>query len=70
MRLVRPAAVDDFAISQNTPYGQVLVLPSQRLVHPTVDDDFVIYLHYHSAYGYQSWQSGKLFGWAPAHKVT
>ena len=29
-----------------------------------------VYLHYHSAYGYQTWQDGNLPWWAPAHKVT
>ena len=37
-----PAADDDFVICQNAPYGQVLVLPSQRLVHPAADDEFVM----------------------------
>ena len=26
-------------------------------------------LQYHSIYGYQTWQDGNLFGWAPSHKV-
>ena len=33
---------DDFVTCLNTPYGQVLVLPSRRLVRPAADDDFVI----------------------------
>ena len=36
------AADNDCVICRNAPYGQVLVLPSQRLVHPAPDDDFVI----------------------------
>ena len=35
-------ANDDFVIFQNPPYGQVLVLPSQHLVHPAAEDDFFI----------------------------
>ena len=27
----------------SSPYGQVIVLPSRRLVRPAADDDFVIY---------------------------
>ena len=33
-----PAADNDLVICQNTPYGQVFVLPSQRLVRPAADD--------------------------------
>ena len=40
--LVHPAADDDFVICWNAPYGQRLVLPSQRLVHPAADHVFVI----------------------------
>ena len=29
-----------------------------------------LHLHYHSAYGHQTWQDGNLSSWAPAHKVT
>ena len=39
---MRPAAVDDFALRLNTPYGQVLVLPNQFPVGPAADDDFLI----------------------------
>ena len=35
------AADDDFVICRNAPYGQVLVLPSRRLVRPAADDVFV-----------------------------
>ena len=38
-RLVCPAADNDFVICRNGPYGQVLVLPRQRLVRPVADDD-------------------------------
>ena len=34
---------DDFVKCQNAPYGQVLVLPSRRLVRPAAHDDFAIY---------------------------
>ena len=34
----------DFVICRNAPYGQVLVLPSRRLVRPAADDDFVTFL--------------------------
>ena len=37
-----PAADDDFLISRSAPYGQVLVLPSQRLMRAMADDDFLI----------------------------
>ena len=37
-------AADDFVIWQNTLHGQVFLLPSQRLMHPKVDDDFAINL--------------------------
>ena len=36
-----PAADDDCYISKRTG-GQVLVLPSRRLMHPAADDEFVI----------------------------
>ena len=39
---MHPAADDDFVICRNVPYGQVLMLSSQRLVRPAADDDFVI----------------------------
>ena len=39
---MRPTADDDIVLCQNAPYEQVLVLPSQKLVHPAADDDFVI----------------------------
>ena len=29
-----------------------------------------LYIHYYSAYGYQTWQDGNLPWWAPAYKVT
>ena len=45
---MHPAADDDFVICQNAPYGQVLVLPSWRLVHLAADDDFVLYLQWTS----------------------
>ena len=32
----------DFVIRRNAPSGQVLVLPSRRLVRPAADDDFVM----------------------------
>ena len=38
---MHPAPDDDFVICQNALCGQVLVLPSQHLVHPAADDDFV-----------------------------
>ena len=38
---MHPAVDDDFVVSRNAPYGQVLVLASQRLVHPESDDEFV-----------------------------
>ena len=38
---MRPAADDDFLICRNAPYGQVLGLPSRRLLRPAADDDFV-----------------------------
>ena len=38
---MRPAADDDFVLCPNAPYGQVFVLPSQRLVRPAADDDFI-----------------------------
>ena len=37
-----PAADDDFVTWRNPPCGQVLMLPSQHLVHPAADDDFVM----------------------------
>ena len=42
LRQLHPAADDDFAICQNAPCGQVLVLWTQCLVGPAADDDFVI----------------------------
>ena len=39
---MHPAAGNDFVICRNAPYGQMLVLPSRRLVRPVADDDFVI----------------------------
>ena len=39
---MRPAAVDDFVMCLNTPYGQVLVLANQFLVGPAADDDFLM----------------------------
>ena len=38
------AADDDFIICRNEPCEQVLVLPSQRLVRPAADDDFVKFI--------------------------
>ena len=40
-RLECPAADDNSVVSKST-YGHVLVLPSQRLVHPEADEDFLI----------------------------
>ena len=40
-----PAADDDFVICQNALYEQGLVLPSQHLVRPAADDDFVRLIH-------------------------
>ena len=40
---MRPATDDDFVIWRSAPYGQVLMLPSRRLVRPAADDDFVIW---------------------------
>ena len=37
-------ADDDFIICRNAPHGQVLVLPTQRLVRPAADDDFVKFI--------------------------
>ena len=30
----------------------------------------ILYLHYHNAYGHQTWQGGEFSGGAPTHKVT
>ena len=39
---MRRSADDDFVICRNAPYGLVLVLPSQRLVNPAANEDFVL----------------------------
>ena len=45
LRLSRPAAVYNFLYMSKRTCGQVLVFPSQRLVHPAADDDFVKLLY-------------------------
>ena len=44
-RLSRPAAVYNFLYMSKRTCGQVLVFPSQRLVHTAANDDFVKLLY-------------------------
>ena len=40
--ILHPAADKDFVLCWNAPYGQMLVLPSQRPARRAADDDFFL----------------------------